>query len=469
MKLEYSSAGNRGSRIDCLLLNPPDDFSRYPYLGLCLLAAVLRQRGIRVEILDSTALGYSMQDILEYVSWKRPRIIGISVMSMMLRFCYALIKQIRERFPDTIVVVGGAHIDADPGIVKEMPVHYGFYGECELSFAAFCKQILEGKTPTVGPGMIRRDGGEIIVGEEPAEQNLDTLPIPAYDLLSLDKYFSPSTSLRTMSFISSRGCPYNCAFCSKLRKRKYRFLSTDNAVAQLEVLINKYHVQWIEFVDEIFALNRERVFSLCNGISSSNLHFSWGMATRADRIDEDLLLAVKEAGCRKVSFGIETGVERVRFAAHKKITNEQITDAIALCRKHGMKTMGDFIFGHPTETAQEMHDTVSFARKCGLNYAYFNRMIPIPNSEIFEVAKASGQISQDAWIQFMKGQIPFPIYVPRGVSPEIVDRIYKRAWFEMYFWPPTLWRNRSVLTDPVRIWQTGRALAKSISDKRYKK
>jgi anaerobic magnesium-protoporphyrin IX monomethyl ester cyclase len=298
---------------------------------------------------------------------------------------------------------------------------------------------------------------------------LDALPMPAYDLLPLDRYFSPSTSLNTISFITSRGCPYNCAFCSKLRKKEYHYLSTEKVLQQIDVLVNSHGMQWIEFVDEIFTLHKERTLDICEQIRSKGLRFQWGMATRADAIDEELLVSLKRAGCKKISFGIETGSERVRFAAHKKITNQRIIESIRLCKKHAIKTMGDFIFGHPTETYDEMRQTVSFSRKCGLHYAYFSRMLPIPNSEIFESAVKAHEITPGIWVDFMKGQAPLPIYTPHGMSPDKIKRIYKRAWISMYFWPTTLWRNRSVLFDVVRLFRTFIVLLKSISDKRYTK
>jgi len=256
-----------GDTLDCLLLNPPDDFSRYPYLGLCLLAAVLRKRGIRVEILDSAALGYSMLDVVKHIKRKRPRIIGIGVMSMMLRFCYQLIQGIKESYPEGIIVVGGAHVNADVDILTTMNVRYGFRGECEYEFANFCEQIIGGQTPKPMPGLIINDHGNISASEPQVVSDLDTLPMLAYDLLPLGKYYSPSTNLKTISFISSRGCPYNCVYCSKLQRVRYRHLSTDKILDQLEVLVREYGMQWIEFVDEIFTLDRNRVVELCQGIS----------------------------------------------------------------------------------------------------------------------------------------------------------------------------------------------------------
>lgn len=454
---------------DCLLLNPPDDFSRYPYLGLCSLAASLRQRGVRVEILDSAALGYGVGDVLAHVEARRPRLIGLSAMSMTLPFSYRLLQGIGRCHPDGIVVVGGAHVNADPEILRSMGVPYGFRGECERTFADFGEQVLGGGAVPEVPGLIRNDDGRVIAAEPSIVDDLDSLPMPAYDLLPLERYYSPSTAQRAISFISSRGCPYNCAYCSKLERTRYRSLSAETVARQLEVLVGEHGMRWIEFVDEIFTLDRRRVVALCHAILDRELAFEWGAGTRPDHVDDELFALMRQAGCRKIGFGIETGVERVRFAVHKKITNDRIAEAVRLARKHGLKVMGSFIFGHPTETEAEMRQTVSFARKLGLNFAYFNKMIPIPNSELFETAKRQGAVSDRVWEDFMLGRCPYPIYTPEGADPQTVGRIYRRAWFSMYLWPPNIWRNRSIFLNPRHLWRSAKAFSKSSSERRYEK
>lgn len=465
----HNSIVNIPNTVDCLLINPPDDFSRYPYLGLCLLAAVIRKRGVKVEILDSTALGYTMRDIINHIKTTCPKIIGISTMSMMLQFCYKLIQAVKDSYPEGTVVVGGAHLNADPEIIVPMNVPYGFRGECEFEFADFCEQVISGQTPSPMRGLIINDHGKIYTGEPSFVPNLDSLPMLAYDLLPEEKYFSPSTSLKTMSFISSRGCPYSCVFCSKLEQKPFRYLSTENIINQLENLINGLGFQWIEFVDEIFTLNKQRIIQLCEAVLSRNLKFQWGCGTRADRIDGELVTLMKKAGCRKIGFGIETGVERVRFADGKRITNQQISAAVKICRDHGLLISGSFIFGHPTETEEEMKQTVMFARKLGLNVVYFNKMIPLPDSKLFEVATETGVLEKDIWIDFMLGKRPYPLYTPKGVSPDAVSKIYKKAWFKTYFSPPNIWRNRSLFFNPKQLLRSAKAFAKSCSEKRYDK
>lgn len=430
---------------DCLLLNPPDVPTRYPYLGLALLAGMLRDHGISVALLDSSALGMNVNDVLHVIGDIRPRIVGISIMSLTLRSSYELIRAIRNSYPDAVIVAGGAHVNADPGSVRELDVPYGFIGESEYEFLDFCTTILGGGRPEPMPNLVIHDRGELRVGPRTIVNDLDAVPWPALDLLPVEKYYSPSTHRRTLSFITSRGCPYDCIYCSKVDRMRVRSLGVEHTLDQLEWLVHDLGVEWVEFVDEVFTLNRTRVMELCEGIIGRGLEFQWGCGSRADRVDGELLDLMKQAGCRKIGFGVESGSERIRYLDRKRITNEQIRSAVSLCKQHGVKTQACFIFGHPTETLEEMKETVRFARSLGANYPSFSRMMPFPGSELFDRARSDGEISADVWTGFMKGQSPLPLYAPKGVTPEQIHRLFKRSWFEVYFWPPNLWNNRDVL------------------------
>ncbi len=456
--------------LDCLLINPPDDFSRYPYLGLCYIAGSLRNRGMTVEILDSVALGFKTGDVVNHILNKRPRIIGITVMSMTLPYCYSLIRHIQEKYPMSVIVVGGAHINADPNIIVDMNIRYGFRGECELVFPTFCESILKGEEPVRSiPGLIVNNNGVVCLNDPAFIEDLNTLPPPAYDLLPLNKYYSPSSSLKTISSITSRGCPYNCIFCSKLQQTKYRYLNTEKVLDQIDILINQMGIKRIEFVDEIFTLNKERVIELCHGIINRGYKFQWGCGTRADRIDEELLKIMKEAGCSKIGFGIESGVERVRFIDHKKITNEQINETIRLCQKYRIKSFGDYIFGHPTETLHEMKETLKYSLKLKTDIAYYAKMIPIPDSELFKIYTRSGVINSDIWKSYMLGKRPYPIYYPDTISKKSMDKIYKYAWIRFYLSPRRILQSINLLLNPRFLVKSVLAFYALATGKKYKK
>jgi len=454
--------------IDCILINPPDDFSRYPYLGLCYLAAVLRQKGILVEILDAAAMGFSIKEASEYILSKKPKIIGISVMSMRLPFCYRLIQILQDQYPEGIIVVGGAHINADTQIIKDLNIRYGFHGDCEFEFADFCESILNCDHPQIQTGLIENDNNHIVVKAPAYIEDLDVLPMPAYDLLPLEKYYSPLTNQKTISMITSRGCPYNCIFCSKLQQTRYRYLSTERLLNQIEILVTQHGIQWIEFVDEIFTVNRKRIKDLCQAILESKLRFNWGCGTRADRVDDDLLVSMRAAGCQKISFGVETGSKRIRYLDNKNISNEQYIEAINLCRKHAIKTSACYIFGHPTETVKDMKQTLKFAFKLKTDFVIFTKMIPIPNSELFEVAKKEGSVPANIWTLFMRGEKPYPIYYPEDINSQTMDRLYIFAWLRYYLSFRNIISKLPILLTPSFFFKSLKAFYALVSGKKYK-
>lgn len=427
-------------QLDCLLINPPDDPTRYPYLGILQIAGVLKDNKITVDVLDSSALGLSIEDVIREIIERKPMIIGITIMSMTLKSSYDLIREIKKLNLGITIVVGGAHVNAVPESVKDLDVEYGMHGECDFLFLDFVRILKNGEYPTQTDGLIINRDGEFIIGTPRIIQDLDSLPMPAYHLLNIDLYYSPSTSGRAISFITSRGCPYNCMFCSKLNKKRYRHMSADKIVSDIEYLITEFGIEWVEFVDEIFTLSEDNIRDLCIKILERKLNFSWGCGTRADLLDEELISLMKSAGCRKIGFGVETGVERIRELIHKKIPNKTYIDIIALCRKYGIITQTCFILGHPTETMDDMKKSIQFAKKIKSNFPRFGRMLPIPGSELFEMAKSKNEVSPDIWRQYMLGNSPLPVYTPAGVNSHKVDQLLKRSWF-IYISPSNLANN----------------------------
>lgn len=342
------------------------------------------------------------------------------------------------------------------------------WGECENVFDQFCRNILGGGNPTVESGLIVNNNGISI--QEPAYiDDLNLLPQPAYELLPLKKYYSPNTNLRTISMITSRGCPYNCIYCSKLQQTRYRSLNLNKIIKQIELLVFEHRIQWIEFVDEIFTLQRARISNLCNEIIKKQISFYWGCGTRADKVDEDLLKLMHEAGCRKIGFGIETGSENIRFADNKRITNEQIVNAVNLCRKIKIKTVCSYILGHPAETIEKMKETINFSQKLNSNFSYYFKMIPIPNSELFQRLITSGRMPQDIWKKYMLGVEPYPIYYPETVAKKEMDRLYFVAWISRYLSFRTVIGNLLTLLNPRYFLRSINAFIKLATGIKYKR
>lgn len=421
-------------KLDCLLINPAEPPATYPPLGLCYLAAVLRQNNISVKILDNPVLGLTVDQITTNIKQLNPTIVGITVMSSLLPETYKIIKSIQKEMPQVTIVVGGPYITVDPEIIVDMDIRYGFRGDAELAFPSFCKAILSNIPPGLNiPGILIQENGTVSKSEPAIYPNLNDLPTPAYDLLDLKKYRSSEMNYRTASMIISRGgCPYECSFCGNLMKERYRRIDTETVVDQIEYLIKEFGIQLIEFVDETFTLNRNRTKDLCREIIRRGVRIRWICLTRVDNLDDELLHLMKESGCYKIRFGVESGNEKIRFKAQKKITNSEFEITLERCHSIGIKTLCFYIFGFPGETEEQMKETLEYSFLLPSNTNTYSRMEPIPNSEIFNIAVKEGKIKATVWRDFMKGYSENPIYYPDGVRPEFMNNIYKKAYIRYY-------------------------------------
>ncbi len=421
------------SKIDCLFINPRDLIGADAYIRLAQLASVLRVNSIKSEIIEPAASNIDHSQILDIIKSKQPSIICIGAFPSTLPDAYLTIGLIKKNFPEKILILEGYHVNADPSIIISLGIKYGIRGDCEYSFVQFCQHILKGESPPLNlPGLVTYDGGSLKVNDAAFIHDIDALPMPAYDMLPIGKYYSASTNKTYMKFFTTRGCPYDCNFCSSAPQMKYRWMSNENVISQLDVLVNKLQVQWVEFMDLTFTMSKKRTMELCEAIISSGISFDWGCETRADKIDEELVLKMKQAGCRKITFGVEAGSEKIRNQTGKRISNEVFKTAFDLCRKHGIKTMANFIFGHPNETAEDMKETIRFARELKPFNVLFLRMVPLPDVQVFTQGVKNGEVNPDVWIKYMKGETGHPVYYPVTIHKKEMDRLYNRAYLSFY-------------------------------------
>lgn len=436
------------NKIDCLFINPRDLAAPAPYVKLAGIAGVLKKKGISFDLLEPAASNISYNDIIDLIKKRKPKIICLGAFPSTLPDAYTTVKLVKEYFPEIILVLEGYHVNADPEIVLHMGVHYGFRGDVEFVFAEFCEQILEGRQPDVNLlGLVINLGNSIKANEPAFIKDINELPLPAYEYLPIGKYYSASTTKSYMTVFTARGCPYDCNFCASAAQMTYRYLTIENTMKHLQLLVNDLNTTWIEFMDLTFTVSKKRTEELCDTIIENGLKFSWGCETRADKIDEHLLLKMKAAGCEKITIGVETGSEEIRYRTGKRISNARFEEVFKLCRKHGIKTMANFIFGHPGETEDDMRQTIQFAHRIKPFNILFTRMVPLPDVDIYTTGVQNGTVPKDVWIKYMKGEIAFPIAYPETIKPKVMDRIHRWAYLSFYLSPATILSYVPLFTD----------------------
>lgn len=405
-----------------LLIKPPityykteADYSPYEPLGLMYLASYLRaycSNDIEVRILDASTrtdlkrwegdffkVGYTDEMIANAVVAFQPHLVGVSSMftinSKGVHDTARVVKELDKNIP---VIVGGAHASAFPHwVLKDENIDAVVKGEGEETLLEIVNCLKMNKNIFEINGVVFRKDGEVI--ENPVRQfikDLDTIPFPARDLVDMDVYFyekynySHSMSPTRSTVVSSRGCPYRCIFCSihSLWRHSYRMRDPKKVVDEIECLVNSYRVKEIAFLDDNLSVSKKRMLEICDEIIKRKLNIKWctpnGIAIWT--LDKEVILKMKESGCYKLTFGIETGSRATqRFIRKSHIDLEKSKELINYCNKIGIWTHSTFIIGFPYETEKDILDTINYALDCGVDMATFFVATPYPGTELYDI------------------------------------------------------------------------------------
>ena len=295
-------------------------------LGLGYLAAVLEGEKHEVKIIDAAAEGLSIERIIKRILNFSPDIIGITTLTVSVHSCYELAKEIKKRFPEIKIVVGGPHITSNSDdVLKYSEVDIAVIGEGEITFKELIEAMEKGEDIEKVKGLAFNTKGKVFF-PSPREfiSNLDILPFPARHLFPVGLYKpqpNDQKKLPKFSIISSRGCPYSCIFCDKnVFKNRYRSFSPKYIVEEMFHLVKEFKAGDIAFVDSTFTPSKDRVYGIVEEIKKANLNVTWTCSVRGDVLDRQLLKDMKDAGCWRIRLGIESGNNEVLKFIKKGVT-----------------------------------------------------------------------------------------------------------------------------------------------------
>jgi len=417
-----------------LLFNPPLYFSKglpysidnsVPPLGLLYLASYINKYSkiIKAEIIDIVTEKISLEDIVSIVKREKPFVVGISSMTPQLQGTVELADFLKHNLGEIKIFLGGPHISADPDFIQRQAhlFDYGITGEAEITLLESLEKMIVGKKiPKV-------QAGKVVM-------NLDTIPFPDRSLIKRDKYGQHE------SMMYSRGCPYHCYYCSRPSISKItRYRSVKNIIDEIKLAYKDCHGK-IDFQDDTFTLSKEKVIEFCKKIIEQNLRISWRCNTRIDLIDEELLIEMKKAGCDLIHFGIESGDERIRKEIiHKgNFTNNQIYRIFNLCKENKVKIGGYFMIGHPGETKKDLEKTKVMALSAGIDLLGVSIPTPFPGSELYNIAKERGIISQKIVDLFAEKKLGegysgnYPVFISEEITKGYLYSYMKRINRKFY-------------------------------------
>lgn len=418
-----------------LLINPP--FQRlmgvksiYFPNGLGYLAAVLREEGFVVGIYNAEnpyeklseasnimlfqqyykyihALRdeghYVWQEVKETLSSFKPDLVGITVMTAKYGSAIKVSSLCRGFNPSIKVIWGGPHPTIQPKeALQNISVDFVVRGEGEVTIVELCQALAKGDHNFSRiAGLSFKENGEATHNQaRKLIENLDEIPLPAKDL----SLYSGRYSKESMGgIITSRGCPFDCAFCGaqNIWERKVRFKSPEIVIKEIVEVCKRYKTKEFWFWDDSFTINRNRVFELCQKIIEKKLNILWGCTTRVDIVDDELLKKMKEAGCNMIEFGIESGSERILKLIKKNISLDQVREAVKLIRKHRIDWKAFFMVGFPDEMKEDIEKTKSLIKELDPRGVVLSIFTPYAGSELYDRTINLGLISsQPDWSQF---------------------------------------------------------------------
>jgi radical SAM superfamily enzyme YgiQ (UPF0313 family) len=366
----------------------------YPPLGLCYLASALEAAGHTTRVVDAEAENLDLTGLVDLARRERPDLVGIQVVSplwdVVLDTCRAL-----KTALGVPIVLGGPHVSitGEEALEQNAFCDYGVIGEGEETLVELADRLARAREPVDVDGIVfRARGGIVRTGPRTARKDLDAYAFPDRGDLPMERYlFSvPGQGARRFATITTtRGCPFNCTFCSEpiTFGRKTRFRSPQNVVDEIESTQRRFGTTHFIFVDDTLTVEKKRVYAICDEILRRELKVTLEGWTHANTVDVPLLAALKRAGLVRLSFGVESGDADILRSLDKGTDHARIVAAYRAAKSVGLETRGSVILGLPGDTRATVERTIDFVTNLReLDHCYFNIAMPYPGTRMREAA-----------------------------------------------------------------------------------
>jgi anaerobic magnesium-protoporphyrin IX monomethyl ester cyclase len=439
------------------LIKLPSSYAyKQPILGVSYISSYLKAHGHECRILDANFNSWGYQELIKKVEEYQPEIVGITAMTHEIVQAHQAAAALKEKNKALMVAVGGCHITALPKRTLEDFPHfdYGVYGEGEKTMLELVDKGVHGNLEEILGLVFRKSDKRVIVNPPRPEltpEELNSMPYPDFE----EYYHSPRALAGKSKYyvlFSSRGCPFNCAFCMQVLGRKLRRRSAASIMGEIYYAMEKFAAHTIDFSDEIFLFNSKETRELLQKFIDSGLpeRLEWSALTRANMVTADLIDMAKQAGCIRLAMGVESGNDDILRTINKKITVQQIERAAEIIRAAKIPLVTYYILGHPDETLDTVKQTVDLACRLKSEQIYIGLMVPYPGTQVFKWAQKGEHgyklLSTD-WAKYDKygGQA----LELEGLPLRILEQWQRKALIK-YYWSHLnivklisfLWKNR---------------------------
>ncbi len=414
-----------------------ENYGVFPSLSLLYVAGVLEACGVQVQFIDANALGLSRAQTIERIKTFGPSYVGYTLTTYLFHQTLEWIRDIRAA-TGAPSLVGGVHLGLFP---TESFAHecldVGVTGEAEVCLPPLLERLVAGEEPADVPGVIyRREDGSVAQTAPPLPfQDVDAAPEPARHLVDNSLYFSFISRYRNFApMMTSRGCPFRCIFCEQ-GSLPFRPRSAEAVVEEMARAMRDHEVREFDFFDSAFTIDRPRVHAICDEIRRRGLDAVWAMRSRVDTVDLPMLRAMRDAGCARIYYGIESGNREILRTLRKSADLDQMAETVSMTRSIGIDTFGYFMVGSPGETEATVRQTIRLALSLDLDYAQFSKVTPMPGTELYRMLVE--ETGRDLWREIVL-DAGRDDYMPRpgcDLSEREVQELTRLAYLRFYYRP----------------------------------
>jgi radical SAM superfamily enzyme YgiQ (UPF0313 family) len=377
--------------------------SHTPLLSLACIGASLLENNHDVKVLDLSLYEDPYNKLLDVLKSFNPNFVGLSFTTVLYDEMKKIAGLIKKYNKEITIIGGGTHCTALPRetlVNSELDIVVIGEGDCTIV------EIVEGKNISEVKGIAYKKNNRVVINESKEYiKNIDDLPFPAWNLFEIKKYYAPKLRSKASPvgpMETSRGCPFQCTFCSKKTWGvSFRPKSPKKVVDEIEYML-KCGFKEVHIHDECFTADIKRANEICDLIIERKLNFSWNIANgiRVDRITVEFLEKAKKAGCYSTGVGIESGSQRILNSVNKHINLDLIRRAVRMCSEVGIESVGYFIIGFPEDTEETLNETIKFACSLDLDMAKATILMPFPGTKIFDDLDSKNLILSKDWTNY---------------------------------------------------------------------
>lgn len=419
----------------------------FPSLALAQLAAWVRHHDFPTHIIDLHAENLTPKEAQGRVRDYQPDIVALTAKTLGWPAVIEIAQMVRVAAPQALIVCGGPHMSIYPAESLTWDCFdVAVLGDGEETFLELCERYESGSSLDDCPGtMVRTRSGEILqTPARPVAKDLDRYPMPAWDLLPVDRYHCLTLLKPFATMVTTRGCPWHCGYCSQVYSEKLRFRSPELVAEEMEYLEKRFGVREIVMFDETFTIGKKRMRTLSEEILKRNLKVRFNIRARVDTVDREVLTLLKRAGLRSIHMGVEAGTDRVLKIMNKQITREQTERAFRIAREVGIETRGYFMVGYYDATPADVEDMIKFSASLGLDWASYSVATALPATDLYRVAQERGYVDGDFWRRYtIDGGGQIPQLETETFTAERLRQYRTKAYLNFYLRPDLIRRKIS--------------------------